>query len=334
MTSDSTSGGGSGNAGEPADAVPGAIVLATRVPERAGELAAALHHQGLDLVLSPLRAPRALTEPELEDLAAGLFSRSWEAVAFTSVNGLRGLRAALERLHARGRTEAATPAQALAGAAVHCVGRATAGEARAQGLRPQEPDTAPAAAEEQSARGLLARLARTGVPSSVLCVHGEPHRPELAAGLRELGATVGEAVSYAMTDWPAEHPLTGAPAATPMPVLGDVVGDVAGVEHLAVLDREGTRVALREGRPDVVLATSPDLLRRLHELGTLPQPVVCLGRTTGETAQDLGLAYVVAASPAPQDLAEAARTALAGGPQHTADRTASPEHRITGRRNP
>ena len=102
------------------------VVLATRTPDRARALAEALRKRRLRLILSPLRAPRALTEPELDALRAALGGGPWEAATFTSVNGLRGLRAGLARLHAAGRSVHAEPAALLAGARVHCVGRATA----------------------------------------------------------------------------------------------------------------------------------------------------------------------------------------------------------------
>ena len=44
------------------------VVLATRTPDRARALAEALRKRRLRLILSPLRAPRALTEPELDAL--------------------------------------------------------------------------------------------------------------------------------------------------------------------------------------------------------------------------------------------------------------------------
>ncbi|WP_270238929.1 uroporphyrinogen-III synthase [Rothia kristinae] len=279
------------------------VVLATRTPDRAHALAEALRQRRLRLILSPLRAPRALTEPELDALDAALGGGPWEAATFTSVNGLRGLRAGLARLHAAGRSVHAEPAALLAGARVHCVGRATAEEARAQGLTPAA-ETA-AGEEEQSARGLLTRLGRTGAPGSVLCVHGRPHRPELADGLRELGAEVTEAVAYAMADWPAPEPLGGqAPGGA---------GEERPAESAApALDRQATAAALRKRAADVVLVTSPRQLEALHFLGPLPEPVVCLGSTTAARARELGLAAVTAVSPAPEDLAEAALRARSG----------------------
>ncbi|SQC29547.1 Delta-aminolevulinic acid dehydratase [Rothia kristinae] len=174
---------------------------------------------------------------------------------------------------------------------MHCVGRATAEEARAQGLTPAA-ETA-AGEEEQSARGLLTRLGRAGAPGSVLCVHGRPHRPELADGLRELGAEVTEAVAYAMADWPAPEPLGGqAPGGA---------GEERPAESAApALDRQATAEVLHERAADVVLVTSPRQLEALHFLGPLPEPVVCLGSTTAARARELGLAAVTAVSPAPE----------------------------------
>lgn len=285
------------------DAGGGGVVLATRTPDRAHALTEALRQRRLRLILSPLRAPRALTEPELDALRTALSSGPWEAATFTSVNGLRGLRAGLARLHAADRSAHAEPAALLAGARVHCVGRATAEEARAQGLTPAA-ETA-AGEGEQSARGLLTRLDRTGAPGSVLCVHGRPHRPELADGLRELGANVTEAVAYAMADWPTPAPLGGqAPGSA---------GEERPAESAApALDRQATAAALRKRAADVVLVSSPRQLETLHGLGPLPEPVVCLGPTTAARARELGLAAVTAASPAPEDLAEAAVRARSG----------------------
>ena len=190
--------------------------------------------------------------------------------------------------------------RAFAGLKIAAVGGKTADALREWGL---EPDLVPSG--EQSARGLLTRLGRAGAPGSVLCVHGRPHRPELADGLRELGAEVTEAVAYAMADWPAPEPLGGqAPGAA---------GEERPAESAApALDRQATAEVLHERAADVVLVTSPRQLEALHFLGPLPEPVVCLGSTTVARARELGLAAVTAVSPAPEDLAEAALRARSG----------------------
>lgn len=264
----------------------GARVLLTRAPDRARPLVDLLAAAGAHCLVSPLRQARRPDVGEAAAALAVLRDGTWDAAVLTSANGARGLALLAE-------SAGLAAADLLGPAQVHCVGRATARAARRIGLRP-----APAA-EEQSAAGLLSAFdeRRCLAPGSrVVCVQGEPHRPEPAAGLRARGHRVGEAVVYAMADWPAENPLVPTDAAA------------AGAP---VLDRAETARLLAEGGPDAVVATSPELLRTLCGLGPVRAPVVCIGRTTGGTAVDLGLDAVLAAGPEPQDLADAVTEAFA-----------------------
>ena len=129
-------------------------------------------------------------------------------------------------------------------------------------------------------------------------MHGEPHRPELARGLRERGLRVEEAVVYEMASYPAERPLAPGrrePAGAAVPVL----------------DPAETARHLAGCGPDVVVATSPRLLEELAERGRIAVPVVCIGATTAARAASLGLRALTARSPAPRDLLTAVRRVLA-----------------------
>jgi uroporphyrinogen-III synthase len=261
-----------------------AEVLVTRLPGPAGELVDLLRGEGHDVVLAPLREARLPGPAACAAVAGTVRAGGFDAVTFTSAHGVLGLEAILGE----------GPAGPLAGAEVRCVGRATARAAREAGL-----DPAPAPAREDAA-GLLAEwpAPEEGGPRSVLCVHGEPHRPELARGLRERGLRVEEAVVYEMAAYPAERPLAPGrrePSGAEVPVLDPA--ETAG--HLA-------------GRgPDVVVATSPRLLEELAERGRIAVPVVCIGATTAARAASLGLRAVTARSPAPRDLLTAVRRVLA-----------------------
>lgn len=273
--------------------VPAApTVLATRHPARAGDLVQQLQQRGLAPMLAPLREPRGATAadglPWEQALAAGPF----DAVVLTSANALAGLCCLQEhRPDGSGQRGAGSLAGLFPGARILCVGQATARAAARAGL---EPEVAPG---RQSAAGLLeAWPADLGPGHRVLVVRGMPHRPELVQGLRSRGLQVQEALAYVMVDYPADQPLL------PVPDLA-----------VPVLDRRQAADLLAAGGAQAVLASSPELLRALHGLGRIPEPVACIGQSTARQAQALGLEHLLAETPAPHHLAEAARRAVQAG---------------------
>lgn len=261
-------------------------VLITRGLDRAGELVELLRGSGIEPVLTPLSEAASVGDEEARETLAALRSGPFDAVTFTSANGVWGLQEVCGR---------STDPLGIAEIApiVWCVGAATRAAAVAAGLAPVE---SPAVS---SGRGMVeerSRVLGSHGPRRVLCVRGRPARTELVEGLRADGHDVVEAVVYERRPYPTDRPL--------------IARTELRADHPRVLDRAETTAFLEARAASVVIATSPKLLRSLHSLGPIPVPVVCIGSTTTAAAQELGLETVTSDGTTPQDLARATERLL------------------------
>jgi uroporphyrinogen-III synthase len=187
-------------------------------------------------------------------------------------------------------------ASLIGSARVAAVGTATRDALRELGVA---ADLTPG--EDQSAEGLLAALP-SGRPRALL-PQSDLAADTLRAGLTERGWTVDAVTAYRTVDYPAA-------AERRVGRSGDGVGSGA-----LMATPEELSEALRQGRVDAVVLTSPSIAARLHAMmGTLPDAVVtvAIGRRTERDASALGMRIdATATSPSPTGIADAVSTAVA-----------------------
>ena len=171
----------------------GRRVLVTRTRRQASRLAEALRAEGAEPLLLPAIEIRRRAVPEyVQRSLAGLRTRSYAWVVFTSENAVE---AYFELLR-----EAGEDARLFAGAQLVAVGGATSRALAARGLA---ADLVPARA---SGEGVAEALAELGVSNAtVLLPRAEQARPELVRGLRAAGAEVDEVTLYLAAP-PADPP--------------------------------------------------------------------------------------------------------------------------------
>jgi len=231
-------------------------VLVTRSAEQAGPLAAALRRAGAEPVLAPMiRIAPLPPTPALEAALASL--GRYDAILLTSANAARVF---------AGRAREQGVDLARVGAAVLCVGPATAAAARAAGL--------PARALPRGrydAEGLLAALHEALPPAGrrFLVPGAAAARETLPAGLRAAGAEVDAVALYRTEPAAAEaDALRARLAAGALDAL--TFTSPSTVKHfLAILDAAGREAARR----CLVAAIGPVTEKALREAGLPPQVV-------------------------------------------------------------
>lgn len=266
----------------------GITVALLRSPERAAATAAALTARGANPLVVPLIDWELPADTRELDRFLGAAS-SYDWLVVTSVTTVAVL---AQRAEARN-----VSLRSLVGRArVAAVGSATRAALEALGLA---VDLTPA--EDQSAEGLLACLPITeGRPARAFLPQSDLAADTLQTGLTGHGWTVDAVTAYLTVDYPA---------AAGRRVGGDVPGTPAGT-----CGRKELSAAIRQGRVDAVVVTSPSIAVRLHAMmGALPESVVtvAIGRRTAREASALGMRIdATAASPSPSGIADAVRTAV------------------------
>lgn len=273
-----------------------ATVLITRTPAKAASITEALTVQvpGARVRYAPVLDAVPHTSEEAEEAAFALIRGEFTWVTFTSVNGVVGFEALS--------TSLGQSVPALLGAAqVACVGRATEKALTDRGVM---VDFVP---ETQSAAGMIDEWDldpewEDPTECSVLCIQGTTASPTLAQGLSDYGYTVATLEVYSMEEHPAQTLLN--PAEQPP---ADGTGE-------PTLTAAGAREEL--GQVSVLVATSPLILTTLVEgYKTALPPIVAIGASTEAAARALPDTQrpeqiLVAASPAPADLAAATASLL------------------------
>lgn len=268
-------------------------VAITRTPTAAAELTRALKQRcsARGWRLQPVFVPvsqACFREESLNDSSAsprgrGVTEQSLGAaewVTFTSANGVRGFARWAD-------AQGLKPAEALGRARVACVGRATHKHLAELAVTVDFLPTV------EDARHMLEQwpqpASATAENNRVVCVQGTSARPTLQQGLRDAGWEVSVLEVYHMQDFPAPAPLQP---------LGS-----ADAPALTLTD-----ATERLGECDVLIATAPSLLSKVFRAvhGADFPPVVAIGATTASKAAELNLRHRTSASPAPDDLADAA----------------------------
>ncbi|WP_421082782.1 uroporphyrinogen-III synthase [Rothia nasimurium] len=267
--------------------------LITRTPAKAAGFTRAIAEQ--DAAAQVLYAPildAVGSQPEdWEEVAFALIRGEFSWVTFTSVNGVLGLDALAQGL-------GQSLAELLGAAQIAAVGKATEAALTDRGLL---VDFVP---ETQSAAGMVDEWLideewDNPMDETVLAIQGTTASPALEEGLTDYGYTVATLQVYDMVPYPAEHPLSSH--------LPEGVSE----PDTTALTLEAAVTALAE--TDVLVATSPLLLRTLADAAGSPlPPTVAIGASTEAAALDLPehlrpAHLTVSASPAPADLAKAAR---------------------------
>ena len=248
----------------------GRRILLTRRSGQAGTLTSRLVALGASVVEAPAIEVGLPEDPGPLDEALRTIDR-YEWLVFTSPNAVAAVKARLEGL-GRG----ALPARLK----VACVGSTTR-EAVADAFPGCRVDLEPA--EDYRAEGLIAAFAGLAKPPRrVLLPVSDLSRPELAEGLRALGAAVDRRVAY-RTATPSDFASR----------LGE---------------------ALATGM-DLVLFASPSAVQGFVEAlgaGAAEVPAVVIGPTTAQAARAAGLRVLVVANPSTAEgLVAAAVRALA-----------------------
>ena len=276
------------SSGPVAGDLSGIAVALLRSPDRGAAMAAELARRGAQTLTVPLidwELPADTSE--LNRLLDAAPSYDWLVV--TSVTTVRVL---ARRAEAR----QLSLASLIGSARVAAVGTATRDALSELGVT---ADLTPG--EDQSAEGLLAALP-SGRPRALL-PQSDLAADTLRAGLAERGWTVDAVTAYRTVDYPAA-------AERRVGRSGDGVGPGA-----ALATPEELSEALRQGRIDAVVLTSPSIAARLHAMmGALPDAVatVAIGRRTERDASALGMRIdATAMSPSPTGIADAVSTAVA-----------------------
>ncbi|WP_237189822.1 uroporphyrinogen-III synthase [Rothia nasimurium] len=267
--------------------------LITRTPAKAAGFTRALTEQDstAQVRYAPLLEAVALEPGDWEEVAFALIRGEFSWVTFTSVNGVLGLDALAQGL-------GQSLVELLGAAQVAAVGRATEAALTERGLL---VDFVP---ETQSAAGMVDEWLideewDNPMDETILAVQGTTASPVLEEGLTDYGYTVATLPVYEMVPYPAESPLSQQDPAEPDAPLGSALTLSEAVTALATTD--------------VLIATSPLLLQTLAEAaGTPLPPTVAIGASTEAAARNLPehlrpAHLTVSASPAPADLASAAR---------------------------
>lgn len=272
-------------------------VIITRTADAAGALIEELtsgfagFSGNLDIICAPVRVAAfeeaSLASSPVHQLQDGGFD--W--LTFTSANGVLGF--------ARLAGELGISVSKLAGAAkIACVGKSTAKDLAQRGLTPDfVPDIQDAAhmVSEWPSLSLVSGEA-TAPAERALCLQGANAKPTLADGLTKLGLLTETLTVYRMEKFPAPATLA------PQPTTEPKVPELATADVLPLLSTT-----------DAVIATAPSLLTELvkdyrHIGGEDFPTVVAIGNTTGETARQLNLKYVVAEHPQAKFLTKATKS--------------------------
>lgn len=266
--------------------------LITRSPAKAAGFARALAEQDpkAQILYAPILEAVGLEPEDWEEVAFALIRGEFSWVTFTSVNGVLGL----EKL-ARGLGQSLV--EILGAAQIAAVGQATEAALTERGLL---VDFVP---ETQSAAGMVDEWLideewDDPMEETILAVQGTTASPTLEEGLTDYGYTLATLPVYDMVPYPAEEPLASQLAEGPP------------APEARALTLEEALAALASC--DVLVATSPLLLRTLAAAATSPlPPTVAIGASTEAAAQNLPpeqrpAQIRQAASPAPADLAAAA----------------------------
>jgi uroporphyrinogen III methyltransferase/synthase len=232
----------------------GKRVLVTRTRDQASELSRLLAQQGAEPVELPTIEIEELPDyAELDNLLSRLSQYDW--IIFTSANGVEIF---FRRLQAQG-----LDLENLPGIQVCAIGPATAAALEKWG---RKADYIP---QEYIAESILAGLKERGVSGCrILLPRADKARPELVQGLRQLGATADEVITYRTV-----------PARGFTPALKE----------------------LQEGRIDIITFTSSSTVRHLvamleGELSPLQNATIaCIGPITAAAAAELGLRVDVVA---------------------------------------
>lgn len=265
----------------------GRRIAVTRPAAQSAALVAAIRAHGGEPLVLPAIAIAPPRDLDLLDAALDGMA-SWEWVAFTSTNAARALR---DRLRQRDRDEALPAAVRLA-----AVGPATAEAVRecfrAPDLVATTPDAASLAAELPVARG-----------TRVLFPCAEEALDTLPAALRARGALVDVIVAYRTVPAPGAAELAARVVAGEVDAIVLASGSAARATAGAVREALAQEAPARSGTARPLAAALP--------------PLVCIGRTTADAVEALGLApAAVARTPDAAGLAEALVRALASGGAH------------------
>lgn len=250
-------------------------------------MAAELARRGAEVLLAPLIDWELPADTgELDQLLDVTGSYDW--LLITSVTTVRVLAQRAEARHVSLKSLVGSANVAAVGAATR---DALTGLAVPVGLTPRE---------DQSAEGLLAEL--PAEPARALLPQADLAADTLRAGLAERGWTVDAVVAYRTVDYPAaaERRIAGS-VTDPAPDGG-------------IVTQTELSEAIKEGRVDVVVLTSPSIAARLHAMmESLPDTVatIAIGRRTERDASALGLRIdATAASPSPTGIADAVSAAV------------------------
>ncbi|MDY6051653.1 MAG: uroporphyrinogen-III synthase [Rothia sp. (in: high G+C Gram-positive bacteria)] len=278
--------------------------LITRTPAKAAALTCAIAEKDATarFLYAPVLEAVGSAPDDWEEVAFALIRGEFSWVTFTSVNGVLGLEALAQGL-------GQSLVELLGAAQIAAVGQATEAALMERGLM---VDFVPS---NQSAAGMVEEWLideewDDPMSETILAVQGTTASSTLEEGLTDYGYTVATLPVYDMVPYPAENPLSTHLPADPKTSTGPKISTAANTSTASTLTLGEAVTALAS--TDVLIATSPLLLRTLAEDAERPlPPTVVIGASTEAAARSLPEAQrpatiSLAASPAPADLAAAA----------------------------